>query len=355
MAHPGPSAVTRVGVCPTAGRSTGSGLRHRQCCHASRGALRPCAARLAGALRVSGRWPLGADAASSDLGPAPRGHEGTVPPLHDSSGPRKWTQGDPQLCRVPSPAPTPPRGPEAQGQHSLVQRRRGLGGAGARDLGSPLGDHFPLWPHHLRPLLLFPENLECADLDSGTTSHALSDRGNRRPAQGSPPPGAPLTEGSGLLRLLPAPSPSGPGMGTSLSLVAQGLHPPLAVREPLTLASPQDPWPSWPASAWPRGWPSSSTAALQVGAARCGLAPSPGRRLPPCPPGTVPAQLCRKARPGPPCLCAPAAAGQGPAEGGGCGAQGGGPGSYTWPSVTPPGSENEAPLGGGVHEAGLRA
>ena len=38
--------------------------------------------------------------------------------------------------------------------------------------------------------------------------------------------------------------------------------------------SPQDPWPSWPASAWPRGWRSSSTAALQVGAACQAQAPS---------------------------------------------------------------------------------
>ncbi|KAK1334682.1 hypothetical protein QTO34_005690 [Cnephaeus nilssonii] len=82
------------------------------------------------------------------------------------------------------------------------------------------------------------QNLECADLDSGTTSHALSDRGNRRPAQGSPPPGAPLTEGSGLLRLLPAPSPSGPGMGPMAFLACLGLAAGLAL---LVYCCPPDP------------------------------------------------------------------------------------------------------------------
>lgn len=73
--------------------------------------------------------------------------------------------------------------------------------------------------------------------------------------------------------------------------------PPSGLGQPLTHVSPQDPWPSWPASAWPQGWRCSSTAALQV------RAPDPRRGaptlglLPPAPtcPGSLLTRLCRKA------------------------------------------------------------
>lgn len=156
-------------------------------------------------------WPLGGATSIPWVWLAvPRGPETPcAPPLHDSQGPRKWTKGDPELCRVPSLAPALPSGQEGQWQHSLVQLHQGLGDPGARDLSSPLGFLGPVTtflsgPHQLCPLLLFPENSECADLDSGTASYALSDRGNRRPHPGSPSTqSSPPQWALAMLRLLP--------------------------------------------------------------------------------------------------------------------------------------------------------
>lgn len=107
-------------------------------------------------------------------------------------------------------------------------------------------------------------------------------------------------------------------------------------RRSLTFLSPQDPWPSWPVSAWPQGWPCWSTAAPKVGTARPGrgLAPARPPRGPREAPAscTLPAHSAGGARPQPPGTCVTAAAGRRPSSG------------KEGVEPKPPGSESDSPL-----------
>nr|XP_055167469.1 caspase recruitment domain-containing protein 19 isoform X1 [Nyctereutes procyonoides] len=102
--------------------------------------------------------------------------------------------------------------------------------------------------HGLLPSRLAPQHSDCTDLDSGAMGHELSDRGNRLL----------------LFSLTPSPPPPAPARGCSFAPSAWAPGCLLGAPRSTSRLSPQDPWPSWPASAWLRGWRSSSTAALQT-------------------------------------------------------------------------------------------
>uniref|UniRef100_G1LJB9 Caspase recruitment domain-containing protein 19 n=1 Tax=Ailuropoda melanoleuca TaxID=9646 RepID=G1LJB9_AILME len=133
-------------------------------------------------------------------------------------------------------------------------------------------------PLHSRlPSRLAPQNSDCTELDSGTVGRELSDRGNRLRVPRPSPPRAPSLP-QGLLL-----SKSGSVLAsccTGPRVLAGAPRPPGSDSHLLTCPlSPQDPWPSWPASAWPRGWRSSSTAVLQT--PRCCQGPGVSWASPP--------------------------------------------------------------------------
>nr|XP_021550067.1 caspase recruitment domain-containing protein 19 isoform X2 [Neomonachus schauinslandi] len=131
--------------------------------------------------------------------------------------------------------------------------------------------------HSRLPSRLGPQNSDCTELDSGTVGRELSDRGNRLRDPHPIPPRVPsLPQGLLLSKsgLVLASHCTGP------RVLAGAPRPPGSASHLLTYPlSPQGPWPSWPASAWPRGWRSSFTAALQT--PRCCRGPGVSWASPP--------------------------------------------------------------------------